>query len=101
MVNIVLLQGYYIIIYLLVFKIIEKQRKTSVFRKLFLYPTFMLLLLALTVVTVLLVVQNLLLIFVGIKALPLNTRVSGFVIYMSVIKVRIFKKNVFFSSNLL
>lgn len=55
---------------------IEKQRKTSVFRKLFLYPTFMLLLLALTVVTVLLVVQNLLLILIGIKALPLNTRVS-------------------------
>jgi len=56
--------------------IIEKQRKISVFRKLFLYPTFMLLLLALTVVTVLLVVQNLLLILIGIKALPLNTRVS-------------------------
>lgn len=54
--------------------VLEKQRKTSVFRKLFLYPTFMLLLLALTVVTVLLVVQNLLLILVGIKALPLNTR---------------------------
>lgn len=36
----------------------------------------MLLLLALTVVTVLLVVQNLLLILIGIKALPLNTRVS-------------------------
>lgn len=56
--------------------IIEKQRKISVFRKLFLYPTFMLLLLALTVVTVLLVVQNLILILIGIKALPLNTRVS-------------------------
>lgn len=56
--------------------IVEKQRKISVFRKLFLYPTFMLLLLALTVVTVLLVVQNLLLILIGIKALPLNTRVS-------------------------
>lgn len=55
---------------------VEKQRKTSVFRKLFLFPTFMLLLLALTVVTVLLVVQNLLLILIGIKALPLNTRVS-------------------------
>ncbi|KAE9538540.1 hypothetical protein AGLY_005639 [Aphis glycines] len=54
--------------------VLEKQRKISVFRKLFLYPTFMLLLLALTVVTVLLVVQNLLLILVGIKALPLNTR---------------------------
>ncbi|VVC24893.1 Lipocalin-interacting membrane receptor,LMBR1-like membrane protein [Cinara cedri] len=54
--------------------VLEKQRKTSVFRKLFLYPTFMLLLLALTVVTVLLVVQNLLLILIGIKALPLNTR---------------------------
>jgi len=54
--------------------VLEKQRKTSVFRKLFLYPTFMLLLLTLTVVTVLLVVQNLLLILIGIKALPLNTR---------------------------
>ncbi|XP_050546724.1 protein Lilipod [Daktulosphaira vitifoliae] len=54
--------------------VLEKQRKTSVFRKLFFFPTFMLLLLALTVITVLLVVQNLLLILIGIRALPLNTR---------------------------
>lgn len=71
---------------------LEKQRKTSVFRKLFLYPTFMLLLLALTVVTVLLVVQNLLLILIGIKALPLNTRVSMLVfqIYKYVNSIFIF-----------
>lgn len=72
--------------FILLLKIIEKQRKTSVFHKLFLYPTFMLLLLALTVVTVLLVVQNLLLILIGLKALPLNTRVSSF----------FFHKNIFF-----
>lgn len=54
----------------------------------------MLLLLALTVITVLLVVQNLLLILIGIKALPLNTRVSQiqFTIYY-IIKYIIFKLN--------
>lgn len=57
-------------------KILDKQRQISSFKRNILYPIAMLLLLALTVITELLVVQNTLELLIGMKALPLSTRVS-------------------------
>lgn len=56
--------------------ITEKQRNTSAFQRNIVYPLAMVLLLALTGVTVLMVAQNTLELLIGIKALPLSTRVS-------------------------
>lgn len=55
-------------------RMLEKQRTPSAFRRNFLYPLAMLLLLALTGVTVLLVTQNTIELLIGIKALPLSSR---------------------------
>lgn len=59
---------------------LEKLRKSSAFQRNFVYPLAMLLLLFFTGVTVLLVVQNTLELLIGIKALPLSTRVSFFLL---------------------
>ncbi|XP_032513014.2 protein Lilipod [Danaus plexippus] len=55
-------------------KEVESQRKTSSFQRNVVYPLAMLLLLALTTITVLMVLQNTLELLIGIKALPLSTR---------------------------
>lgn len=55
---------------------VESQRKTSSLQRNVVYPLAMLLLLALTTITVLMVLQNTLELLIGIKALPLSTRVS-------------------------
>ncbi|XP_014371044.2 protein Lilipod [Papilio machaon] len=55
-------------------KEVEKQRKTSSLQRNVVYPLAMLLLLALTAITVLMVLQNALELLIGIKALPLSTR---------------------------
>ncbi|CAG4991582.1 unnamed protein product, partial [Parnassius apollo] len=55
-------------------KEVEDQRKTSSFQRNVVYPLAMLLLLALTTITVLMVLQNTLELLIGIKALPLSTR---------------------------
>lgn len=57
-------------------KELDKLRKSSTFQRTFVYPLAMLLLLFCTAVTILLVVQNTLELLIGIKALPLSTRVS-------------------------
>lgn len=54
--------------------LLDKQRQTSSLRRNILYPLAMLALLALTGITVLMVVQNTLELLIGIKALPLSTR---------------------------
>lgn len=59
---------------------LEKLRKSSAFQRNFVYPLAMLLLLFFTGITVLLVVQNTLELLIGIKALPLSTRVSFFLL---------------------
>lgn len=56
-------------------KELDKLRKSSTFQRTFVYPLAMLLLLFCTAVTILLVVQNTLELLIGIKALPLSTRV--------------------------
>uniref|UniRef100_A0A2H1WQU7 SFRICE_017374 n=1 Tax=Spodoptera frugiperda TaxID=7108 RepID=A0A2H1WQU7_SPOFR len=53
---------------------VEGQRKTSSLQRNVVYPLAMLLLLALTTITVLMVLQNTLELLIGIKALPLSTR---------------------------
>lgn len=53
---------------------VESQRKTSSLQRNVVYPLAMLLLLALTTITVLMVLQNILELLIGIKALPLSTR---------------------------
>lgn len=58
-------------------KELEKLKKSSAFQRNVVYPLAMLLLLFLTGITILLVVQNTLELLIGIKALPLSTRVSG------------------------
>ncbi|KAH8307574.1 hypothetical protein KR044_003459, partial [Drosophila immigrans] len=58
-------------------KELDKMRKSSTFQRTFVYPLAMLLLLFCTAVTILLVVQNSLELLIGIKALPLSTRVSS------------------------
>lgn len=55
-------------------KEVEGQRKTSSLQRNVVYPLAMLLLLALTTITVLMVLQNTLELLIGIKALPLSTR---------------------------
>ncbi|XP_049869733.1 protein Lilipod [Pectinophora gossypiella] len=55
-------------------KEVESQRKTSSFQRNVVYPLAMLLLLATTAITVLMVLQNTLELLIGIKALPLSTR---------------------------
>lgn len=57
-------------------KELDKLRKSSAFQRNFVYPLAMLLLLFFTGITILLVVQNTLELLIGIKALPLSTRVS-------------------------
>ncbi|CAG4918240.1 unnamed protein product [Colias eurytheme] len=55
-------------------KEVENKRKTSSLQRNVVYPLAMLLLLALTTITVLMVLQNTLELLIGIKALPLSTR---------------------------
>ncbi|XP_013200279.2 protein Lilipod [Amyelois transitella] len=55
-------------------KEVENQRKTSSLQRNVVYPLAMLLLLALTTITVLMVLQNILELLIGLKALPLSTR---------------------------
>ncbi|GBP39446.1 Protein Lilipod [Eumeta japonica] len=55
-------------------KEVDNQRKTSPLQRNVVYPLAMLLLLGLTVLTVLIVLQNILELLIGIKALPLSTR---------------------------
>ncbi|XP_039749462.1 protein Lilipod [Pararge aegeria] len=55
-------------------KEVDNQRKTSPLQRNVAYPLAMLLLLALTTITVLMVLQNTLELLIGIKALPLSTR---------------------------
>lgn len=57
-------------------KELEKLKKSSAFQRNFVYPLAMLLLLFFTGITILLVIQNTLELLIGIKALPLSTRVS-------------------------
>ncbi|XP_063360227.1 protein Lilipod [Cydia amplana] len=59
-------------------KEVENKRKTSSFQRNVVYPLAMLLLLALTAITVLMVIQNTLELLIGIKALPLSTRLEQF-----------------------
>lgn len=56
---------------------LNKQRSSSCFARNLIYPLAMLLLLLLTSITVLLVVQNTIELLIGIKALPLSSRVSS------------------------
>ncbi|KAL0882188.1 hypothetical protein ABMA27_000733 [Loxostege sticticalis] len=53
---------------------VDHQRKTSSFQRNVVYPLAMLMLLALTTITVLMVLQNTLELLIGIKAVPLSTR---------------------------
>uniref|UniRef100_V5GR09 Protein LMBR1L n=1 Tax=Anoplophora glabripennis TaxID=217634 RepID=V5GR09_ANOGL len=55
-------------------KTLDKQRQTSSLRRNVVYPVAMLLLLGLTVIAVLLVVQNTLSLLIGIKALPSSSK---------------------------
>ena len=57
---------------------LDKQRSSSCFARNLIYPLAMLLLLLLTSITVLLVVQNTIELLIGIKALPLSSRVRKF-----------------------
>jgi hypothetical protein len=57
---------------------LDEQRRTWWVRRTLLYPTAMLALLILSTATALLAIQNTLQLLVGIKALPLSTRVSSF-----------------------
>ncbi|KAJ8973899.1 hypothetical protein NQ317_018854 [Molorchus minor] len=54
--------------------ILNKQRQTSSLRRNVVYPVAMLLLLGLTVIAVLMVVQNTLSLLIGIKALPSSSK---------------------------
>ncbi|XP_065156822.1 protein Lilipod isoform X2 [Atheta coriaria] len=55
-------------------KVLDKQRQTSWFRRNVLNPVAMLLLFSLTVLTVLIVIQNTIQLLIGMKALPLSSR---------------------------
>lgn len=55
---------------------LEKQRSSSCVSRNLVYPLAMLLLLLITSITVLLVMQNTIELLIGIKALPLSSRVS-------------------------
>ena len=59
-------------------KELDKLRSSSALQRNFVYPIAMLLLLFLTGITVLLVIQNTLELLIGIKAVPLSTRVTYF-----------------------
>lgn len=54
----------------------DKQRQTSSIRRNIIYPVAILLLLGLTILAVLLVVQNTLSLLIGIKALPSSSKVT-------------------------
>lgn len=54
----------------------DKQRQTSSLRRNVVYPVAMLLLLGLTIIAVLLVLQNTVSLLIGVKALPLSSKVS-------------------------
>lgn len=56
--------------------LLDKQRKTSSLRRNVAYPFAMLLLIGLTVIAVLLVGQNILSMLIGIRALPISSKVS-------------------------
>ena len=56
-------------------KLLDKQRRTWWVRRTLVYPLAMIALLILSTTTALLAVQNTLQLFIGIKALPLSTRV--------------------------
>lgn len=55
--------------------VVDKQRQTSSIRRNIFYPIAILLLLGLTILAVLLVVQNTLSLLIGIKALPSSSKV--------------------------
>lgn len=55
---------------------LDKQRSSSCFTRNLVYPLAMLLLLLITSITVLLVMQNTIELLIGIKALPMSSRVS-------------------------
>jgi hypothetical protein len=57
-------------------RLLDKQRTTSAIQRNLMYPFCILLLFALTVIAVLFVLQNTLALLIGIKALPLSTKVS-------------------------
>lgn len=58
-------------------KVLDKLRKSTGIQRNFIYPFAMLTLLFLTGITILTVVQNTLELLIGIKALPLSTRVNS------------------------
>ena len=58
--------------------LLDKQRSSSGLQRNLVYPIAMLLLLVLTTITVMLVVQNTIEILIGIKALPLSSRVCWY-----------------------
>ncbi|KAI4460373.1 lipocalin-1 interacting membrane receptor limr [Holotrichia oblita] len=58
-------------------KLLDKQRKTSSLRRNLVYPVAMILLIGLTGITVLIVVHNTIELLIGIRALPLSSRVSS------------------------
>lgn len=80
-----------------IFVVLDKQRQTSWFRRNVLNPVAMLLLFSLTVLTVLIVIQNTIQLLIGMKALPLSSRVSFFTVKYLFRHVT----NVFSCSNLL
>lgn len=55
------------------------QRRTSVLQRNFIYPIAMIVLLAFTIITVFIVLQNTIELLIGFKALPISTRVSKWV----------------------
>ncbi|KAI4460343.1 lipocalin-1 interacting membrane receptor limr [Holotrichia oblita] len=61
-------------------KLLDKQRKTSSLRRNLVYPVAMILLIGLTGITVLIVVHNTIELLIGIRALPLSSRVSCIII---------------------
>lgn len=73
-------------------KELDKLRSSSAFQRNFVYPLAMLLLLFFTGLTVLLVIQNTLELLIGIKALPLSTRVRHSLINISSFTLKINNK---------
>lgn len=74
---------------------LNKQRNSSCVARNLIYPLALLLLLLLTSITVLLVVQNTIELLIGIKALPLSSRVSCFISQ----RQQLTKQRLFFLSN--
>lgn len=62
-------------------KILDTERRTWWVRRTLVYPLAMLALLILSTTTALLAVQNTLQLLIGIKALPLSTRVCNFIFF--------------------